>query len=502
MKMRNLLLFIGIIFLVSNENLAQTNSATLIYDSNPYLIVTGDPSPDRIGINYKGQCFLLDKNGNKELLPFDSVSYLTNGYWQSCTGALCGVYKEGKGLIIPEVYDNLTCHLSPNENPLFVVSKYGLNAIVDDKNQQLFEYRQKPYALKFINDTIINFGRYKPEVFSISGRPVDEIEQEKYKEPYIVRETSSNYVLIRYDNGVQYRDTFSGHSSFNFGLAIVKKGEKWGCIRKNGTWLFKPEFDNFQPFEKVRMAVVRKEGLEGIVNTMGELVVPINYKSLFILNSDYFISKSDGINSLIEFKTMKKVITGPFSSYFSPGGNEYLGAKSGDSVIIYKKNGEMIPFNSLQSIVANNKNENLLVGLHSKGYSGTKRVVYGLLNSNMEWLIQPVLLRRADFFDHFLIAYALTDPCCTVNGISFSRSNTTNKWLVFSSNGKPILPFEVDMAKPINNGPYLYYKSENKFGLVDSEGQRILEGMSSIKLIGKNWLEFSENGNVGLYFIP
>lgn len=76
---------------------------------------------------------------------------------------------------------------------------------------------------------------------------------------------------------------FEDVREFSHGLAPVKLGGKWGYIDRKAHFVIEPRFDFALPFHNhlARVAVGGRWGPFGFINTLGEIVIPVQFRSAY-----------------------------------------------------------------------------------------------------------------------------------------------------------------------------------------------------------------------------
>src|SRR5687768_8816181 len=81
------------------------------------------------------ELFLMDRQKTMKTLPYDSITHEHNEFWTTWRHGLKGIYHETKGELLPPVFERVVSTLKSENNRAFIVSKYGMNALVNDQNQ-------------------------------------------------------------------------------------------------------------------------------------------------------------------------------------------------------------------------------------------------------------------------------------------------------------------------------------------------------------------------------
>jgi hypothetical protein len=91
--------------------------------------------------------------------------------------------------------------------------------------------------------------------------------------------------------------------SFNQGVAFVWKGGKMGLISQQGMKeIIKPEYDRISNFGRDAIAYTTKNGLVGLIDMQGHVIVGNIYGSISPFHGFYAITRKNGLAGMINKK--------------------------------------------------------------------------------------------------------------------------------------------------------------------------------------------------------
>ena len=219
---------------------------------------------------------LLDKKGNT-ILPINcrsltKIESSDNKLWivdvdEGCVKYKKGVYCEHNGWIIPAIYDNI--ELKDDE---FLCSIY--------EKESYYSYSNDRRSIKFTN------------VYNFKG------EQRLSIDENLTLDIPNEYDIAYYGGLRNIR---------------VMKNCKWGLINMTNDIVIEPQFDYISTFEHSFAIVGQAENIEdtpveyfldnrdyyskmkyGLVDTFGEIVLPVEYDYIRRLDNDYFLVQCKG----------------------------------------------------------------------------------------------------------------------------------------------------------------------------------------------------------------
>ena len=76
---------------------------------------------------------------------------------------------------------------------------------------------------------------------------------------------------------IKLLNSYDKVEDYYYGIALVKKGDKYGYIDKNGNEIVPVEYDMANNFTKLKFAKVKKNGKWGYIDNTGKAIIPIEY---------------------------------------------------------------------------------------------------------------------------------------------------------------------------------------------------------------------------------
>lgn len=94
----------------------------------------------------------------------------------------------------------------------------------------------------------------------------------------------------------------------------VKQNQKWGLMTLQGRLQLTPQYDALSSFDLYGYAPIQKDGLVGLLNKKGQLIIPTQYEDVNVVASNYFALLKDGIWLLKD--AQQKVILREYQDVF------------------------------------------------------------------------------------------------------------------------------------------------------------------------------------------
>lgn len=449
---------------------------------------------------------LLDAHQNQKSLPYDSIKYEHHAFWTIWQNGLKGVYHETKGEILPPVFEKVISSLKTENNWAFLVSKYGMNAVVNDRNELLLPYQKYSYGqFTFINDTILGYSKMgnsnaaidQLAYVSLHGKEITLPVARPFFPADFQRVSANAYVLTQYHQGVPYTDTFPEAGKFINDLAVVRRDSLWGYLQRNGKWLIEPKFQSATSFEKGRYAIVKSKGKFGAINIKGEFVVPPQYDIIKVSVPGYFEFKEGGNIGLLDSTGHVVIKPGAYSK-FSVTGLKCVAAHTGDSLFIYQQDGSLITNNKISDCKSNRYNENFLCQQEtgSKATKDKKRL-WGLMSPAGKWIIEPVISGSVYDTKNFILVETKSDPCCQIGGLQYQQSRN-NQYFIFNWQGEPFLNFPVVASNTLAEEEFIIFDRANQFGLLAYNRLVIDPVYDEITALGNGWIKTRQGEKWGI----
>lgn len=472
------------------------------------FVPSGKASSDFVAVR-GGKLLLVDVHANRIPLSYDSIQFAHHGYWICWKKGMQGVYHETKGQLVPPVYERVVPALKSADNWAFHVFKYGMNALVNDRNQLLIPYQKYNLgSFTFIHDTIIGYtqmGATSPSIdrlayISYHGVVMSLPNVRKFFPPEFQRISADAYVLTRYKGEKMYTDTFPEAGKFEHNIAVVRKDSLWGYMLRDGTWLIPPRYQSAASFEKGRFAIVKSNGAYGAINLKGEYVVPAQHQVLKVTGPGYFEFKTDGKIGLLDSMGNTVVLPGEYAKFTSTG-TQCVAAKSGDSLLIFRHDGTLVSRDRIMDAKGYRTASNIFL----KRETGTKQErnqkgLWGMMAPDGRWIIEPVILGSVYERKHFVLVETRSDPCCEIGGLQYQQTQR-NQYFIFDWTGKPYLSFSAVVstaASTTQDERFLIYDLAGQFGVVTHLRQVFEPVYDEIKALGNGWLALRKGESWGV----
>lgn len=468
------------------------------FTSNFTLV--GHPAADAYAYKSKRELYLTALGGQPRLLTYDSITFLTGDLWTVWQNQLKGVYSLKKGEVLPPVYEHLSAAAASGACWAFAIGKYGMKAVVNDRNQLLLPWRGVDYMeLKCLNDSILEFMDHRDYqatqwgYVSRQGARLPPGAGERQSLGAFRRIAKDKFVFAYLRKGQALADTFSSAANFTHGIAPAKKDSLFGYWNQNGGWHIPPRFQAAAAFDTGGHAVVREKGLYGILRTDGSWAVPPRYDDLKALNPVFYQFKAGSQTGLTDSAGRILLPAGQYTELLASGTGSF-GVRVADTIQIYNADGVLLP---VAGIVAyEGKGRHFLAKRKIQDNKGKKVEVWGIgISDSGQWLIPPVLRGRVRFSPLFMVVETKSIEPFEVAGIKIA-GDQSGAALIFNRDGRLLLPEPVgtDINSPYNGYyPCMYFKRKSDTGLVSAEGEILLSGpYSNIQFRGNGWIHVEQ----------
>ena len=454
------------------------------------LHVFGSTSANEFSIREGKQVFLVNVSGERTPLPYDSIAYEQGKYWRVWKNDLQGMYHLEKGEIVAPLFDYIQSATRSENNWVYQVQNYGMYAVINDRNQLLLPYQKAPYArLTLVRDTILGYLKHDVYNFvdadmlfvSRQGVTVKDVAVPASSNAEFQRISANQYVFSSLKNGKTRRDTFAAAEKFVDNIALVRRDTLWGYFRNDGSWLLPPRYQAATAFDTMGYAVVKTRGKYGVIKKDGTFQVPAQWAFLKPAFPGFFEYKENGRIGIVDQQGKTIIPAGNFSS-FRTAGLQCITAKSADTLLIFRRDGTPLDIKGVVNCT-DGDNKGLFGACIGKRYQGK----WGVLQPDGQWRIEPVAGGRFQERKHFFIIEAVPNPCCTIAGFNVGVSQP-GKQLLFDASGKLLLDHSVDEISGHPNYPYLFYKTQGKWGLIAASGAHIPASFDEVKLVGAGWI--------------
>lgn len=457
-------------------------------------IPVGKPAPDLVAIKENNRLYLLNLDGEKRPMSYDSIAHENGLFWSVWKGGLQGIYHLERGELIPAVYEHISPVSKHETNWAYEVMKYGMTAVVNSENKLVLPYTGRGYqSLALVSDSILEYFDLRKEVFYFSknGNPVSVARLQKG--PDFQRISAQQYVFSALVNGTVRRDTFTAAEKFTDGIAPVKKDQSWGYLLATGNWLIPPRFQAVLPFDEKGHAVVKENDKYGVVRKDGSYLIRPGFQFLKPFTPGLFEFKENGLTGLVD-SLGKTILTPGEYGGFSMAGEECFTAKSGDSLLVFRNDGQLIPVSGLLWCSKTSDSPHFLAGQNLQAdRAKTRRFFKGLMTPEGKWLIPPVMTGIVTESKKFVVAEAVAQPCCAIGPVNIGN-NQPGKFLIFNRNAEPLVTTPVDAASISADGYFVFFEQGGKSGLVASPEEKLPAEFDELKSMGNGWV-FVKKGN-------
>lgn len=228
-----------------------------------------------------GKYGYIDKSGKVLISPkFDDVSYFQNGIAKVRVGLKLGVIDKNGTEILPADYDDISF-----DKEFIIVQSGGKYGCFDKSGKMIYKpVYDSITMLPGKNSAIVYLGE-RPQIINYKGEvelsdKYDSIAfyDSEYGDAMIEVCLKGKYgFLKKSDLTVAVPTEYDGVSVFKNGYVVVKKGEKYGIIDKEGKQLVPLDYDYMWMSDNGTHTVVAKGDKYGVIDKEGKIVLPLNY---------------------------------------------------------------------------------------------------------------------------------------------------------------------------------------------------------------------------------
>ena len=492
-----------IIFLLCAVNIfsqAQTRLKWIV-PLNATKMPAGKPSVHFAHYVEKETLYRIDANGNSQQLPYDSISYSGGAYWEIWKNRLKGIYHDSLGEIIPPVYQFISPLTVQKTCWAFMVTKYGMSAIINEKNKILLPWSSRGYKEAVLyGDTLLEyFNKNEKSYISINGVAVKESVARLSGVPEFKRITSDKYIFTYIKNKKVVSDTFAGAEPFVQSFAAVRRDSLWGYIDVNGSWKIKPLFQVAKSFDEYGHAVVKSKGKYGVIRKDGSFAVPAQYTFLKPFSANLFEIKVGDLIGLVDSTGKQILEPGPYFGFVQAGTNSF-GARLTDKVLLYNDTGEKIPLDSITECTEQKTGFSFLIKKQPLKTSVSKYKLTGLADQEGNILIPAVFKGNVQVFRHFVVAdNSIEKESPLVTQLVSTGDN--GRYILYNRYGKLLLNFAIGNYPRMNESYILVFEMVKKFGLVSPEGMILDPDYSQIEKFNDRWFYIKKGNDWGILLI-
>ena len=457
----------------------------------------GEPSNKTVAYRENGKTYLHRLDGTSQEVPYDSISYASGDCWIIWKNRLQGIYREGKGELIPPVYQHLSPANTSADCWAFSVQKYAMSSIVNDRNQAILPWRAAKYGnLELLGDTILEYKARESSYVSRFGNPVADQTARLHQPPEIKRVASDRYVLCYLRKAALRCDTFREAEGFAHGAAPVRLDSLWGYIGLDGAWLIKPRFQAARPFDAAGHAVVKDKGQYGLIRRDGSVLLAPKFSFLKPLSETLFEFKEADRTGLVDTNGAIVLPAGLYAGISKVGVDAFY-VRRADSISIFRLDGKQLPVDSVFQCEADLFGGSLAISRNY--YEGGKRpkvVTKGAMDLSGNWLIPPAFHGAFTQRRHFFLVEAKILAGHKISELALERSDP-GKYLLYNRQGKLLLPYLVSAFPDVRDEPYAVIKLNEKFGLVTPLGIELAPEYEQLTRKSNGWIYAKQGAKWG-----
>ncbi|MEN0048650.1 MAG: WG repeat-containing protein [Bacteroidota bacterium] len=280
-------------------------------------------------------------------------------------------------------------------------------------------------------------------------------------------------------------------------LKFNGKNYKYGFINQYGKVIIEPEFDTiYRPKKAQKYISVKKSGKWGVIDSIGQLVCPIEYDFVeSILGGTYFSMRKGEKYGVID-SIGNTILPAEFDyriSMFS--NNNFLVQKNKKYGLVSKNNDLLLPIEYDYINYQNNYNLAQIAKDQKKGVvNKSGDIIVPVKYTSIVFLIDHGLIICSDSINSTL-KYGLMDTSGKVvlpikydhlnlcsNQPTFTAS-LNEKGGIINKKGEVILPMEYDLSGKVSlpffqlksTESYIIIKRDNKYGYVSRDGKQLIE---------------------------
>ncbi|MEI6347652.1 MAG: WG repeat-containing protein [Bacteroidota bacterium] len=272
-----------------------------------------------------------------------------------------------------------------------------------------------------------------------------------------------------------YCISFIGQIKSQVPIPYYSKSGSWGYKNQTNHDVIKSQFEEAWPFFKTGLAVVKKEGKYGVINTKGEIIMPFIYEKIeptAYYNKLYYAEKSELKESGFINEYGKEVVPCIYNGFITIGGcdNRYFcdgyALANNESILVDTAG---IEFNAKGYVIGHL--ENGFVPIFKNGK-------VGVMNLKGDVLISPEKY-EGDMWT------------CFSEGLAALIDPKTRKFGYINLKGELVANYKYDWASKIKDN-VASVKLNDKWGYVDVSGKEIIPPQFSLATDFNNKVAFVE----------
>jgi hypothetical protein len=438
------------------------------------------------------QCTVIFSDETKVTVPFDTVILKPGGFIVR-KNKLFGFCRLDGQEVLPAIYEKIY----PLSNWAFIVTNYGKEALVLENNKFLLKYNEYNNDFKIRSDSII---QVRNKFYSRDAQLIPNLKDDDFFRPGFVKkvnEMTSIYMLsfhgkTRLDtiwsiedlkNGLFSGGTKSGYGIFNgktnqwviepkmwrifppniLGyLVVADSTRQYGIMRNNGTWLLpvNAKMNIGTTYDPALFNFIT-EGKTGLMDSLGKIIIPAKLQTL-------------QLNALCDA----------------------FGVENGDSVQVFLKNGQLLPFKGVKSFVPITKNTFELKIARTDAGSKPTETSAGLAKTDGTWILPPIFTGQTVIDSTFYAVSAKFLP--NRHAPSFETISDEKRFLLYNLEGKPLSNEYFSYVEMVGNGCASFIQN-GKLGIFNKNGIVLPAEFNRKANFGSNWLFLTKNEQTGLF---
>lgn len=287
---------------------------------------------------------------------------------------------------------------------------------------------------------------------------------------------------------------------FNYGLACVKVGDKWGFINQQGEMVIEPQFDSRGKFYQGVFAV-NKDGKYGFIDTTGQWVTELKEGYASFFTEGYCVVRLVETNDQGEVVSGRMVLiddTGeismelPENAQCWPVRDGMVPVFSQEGIAVYTPRGELLF--EIEGATGFNGDESTYAVFYEGLMTVEKNEKWGAVNTKGEWVIEPQYdsmgwfengvckAKVGDYYGYVDTTGAwVTEPQFIENYDDFSEdlvgaeTDTQAGYIDNQGNWKIVLPqYEWVILGEFNQG-VAAVGTDKGYGIMGKDGRWVLE---------------------------
>jgi hypothetical protein len=488
--------FLAIYLLIVSGIAAQPIQLKWLLDLEADATPTGIPDQTYFHYVKEGKLIRMSEKGEVQEMNYEEATHLKGPYWQVVRQKRIGVWHNEMGEIIPPVYSSLSMAVT-KDGPCwaFAVTKYGMSAIINEKNQVIKDWSTSGFSsLNILGDTVLEYKKANAIAFmSQLGYDLKESQVKWLKPPEFKRLSADKFIFSYFKAGKERVDTFSNAEAFSGGIAAVAVKNQWGYISDNGSWIIRPQFQSAGPFNEYGFAVVKVNGGYSLIKKDGKPIFTPKFAFLKHFNRGLYEFKEGDQIGLCD--TTGKIIL-PSAQYasFIPAGNQVIAAQfPNKNLKFYTILGEPLPLDSIVECKGSFSSSAFVAAIQNN----KKQKLFGLLDPKGNWVQPPVFSLGFHHYSHYFVSYGKINQPELLQGIQADKAQDNQK-LIYNLQGAPVLNYPVSNFIPVKDSPIAVFELNKLFGLITPDGLLLEPVYHSIKPVGNNWFYVERGGKFGV----